>query len=117
MHNQKQAIRKPKDTYQYVHWLLGKTMDAPEVAKIQSMGLPYDIVTIEDRNTLGFKHKDAIDGDVIYSVEEIMAMNFQHIKKISETDAGSPVKDCVITVCHSRLLFLLLPLSLSPSLP
>jgi hypoxia up-regulated 1 len=63
--------------------------------------LPQDIIELPDRKTLGFRHsvaKNADDSDVVFSVEEIVAMSLQHIMKIAETDAESPVKDCVITV-------------------
>ena len=95
------AMRKPKDTYLWAHRLLGKDIHSPQVAAMRAQGFPWDIIELPDRRSLGFRHsvaKGANDADVIFSVEEIVAMSLQHIMKIAESDAESPVKDCVITV-------------------
>lgn len=95
------AMRKPKETYLWAHRLLGKDINSPQVAAMRAQGFPWEIIELPDRRSLGFRHsvaKGANDADVIFSVEEIVAMSLQHIIKIAETDAESPVKDCVLTV-------------------
>jgi len=94
------AMRKPKETYLWAHRLLGKDIQSPQVAQLRRMGFPWEIVELPDRRTLGFRHA-AAKGDapeVVFSVEEIVAMSLQHVMKIAEADAESPVKDCVLTV-------------------
>lgn len=95
------AMRKPKETYLWAHRLLGKDINAPQIAELQRQGFPWEIVELPERRSLGFRHSTAksdTDADVIFSVEEVVAMSLQHIMKIAEADAESPVKDCVITV-------------------
>lgn len=95
------ALRKPKETYLWAHRLLGKDINSPQVAELRRQGFPWEIVELPGRNSLGFRHstaKNADDTDVVFSVEEVVAMSLQHVMKIAETDAESPVKDCVITV-------------------
>lgn len=94
-------MRKPKETYLWAHRLLGKDINSPQVAELKRQGFPWDVVELPDRRTLGFRHalaKNADEKDVIFSVEEIVAMSLQHIMKIAEADAESVVRDCVITV-------------------
>jgi hypoxia up-regulated 1 len=94
------ALRKPKDTYLWAHRLLGKDINAPQVQALKEQGYPWEIIELPERGSLGFRHAAGEDGqpDVVFSVEEIVAMSLQHVMKIAEADAGSPVKDCVLTV-------------------
>jgi len=97
------AIRKPKDTYMWAHRLLGKDESAPELAQLRELAYPWEIVTDPQRRSLAFRHHAAGSGegehDVLFSVEEIVAMSLQHIQKIAEADAeGGSVRDCVLTV-------------------
>lgn len=94
------AMRKPKETYMWAHRLLGKDINSPEVAELRLAGYPWEIVELPDRRSLGFRHAAAKGEipEVIFSVEEVVAMNLQHVIKISETDAEQPCKDAVIVV-------------------
>jgi len=95
------ALRKPKDAYMWALRLLGKDIDSPQVAALKAQGYAWDIVSLPERGgSLGFRHASGVSGqeDVIFSVEEVVAMSLQHVMKIAEADAESPVKDCVLTV-------------------
>ena len=77
----KLAMRKPKETYMWAQRLLGKDINSPQVASLRAQGFPWEIVELTDRKSLGFKHAAGEDGqpDVIFSVEEIIAMSLQHV--------------------------------------
>lgn len=90
------TVKKAEKSYMYIQRLLGKKLDSPEVKELINRGYPYKLVEIPGRNgAVGIQH----DKDTIYSPEELMAMSFEHLKKLCEEDAeGRPVQDAVITV-------------------
>jgi hypoxia up-regulated 1 len=90
------VVKRADVSYMYVQRLLGKTLNSPEVKEIQERGYPYKFVEIPGRDgAVGFQHND----ETIYSPEELLAMNFEQIKRLCEDDAeGRPVHDAVITV-------------------
>jgi len=89
------AIRKPLDTYLWSHRLLGKTIDSPQVAELQSM-FGYNFVSIPGRGaSVGIKMPKS---DTVLSPEELVAMSLQHIRKIAKDDSGIDMKDAVITI-------------------
>lgn len=51
------------------------------------------------RGTVAFQHPDG----TIYSVEDLVAMQFKHAKELTETMAGDSVRDCVISVGIGRM--------------
>lgn len=90
------TVKKADSSYMFMQRLLGKKIDSPEVKEIQNRGYPYKFVEVPGRNgAVGIQHNE----DTIYSPEELIAMNFEHVKKLCELDAeGRPVQDAVITV-------------------
>lgn len=88
------SVKKPKHTYTLMHRLLNKAINSPQVAQLKSLGYPFDFVTLPSTGGVGVQHSK----NVTFSPEELLAMTFQNLISISETDAEQPVKDCVITV-------------------
>jgi len=76
-----------------VQRLLNKAIDSAQVKQLQGWGFPYDFITLPSGG-VGFQHSS----NMTFAPEELMAMTFQNIISISETDAEQAVKDCVITV-------------------
>jgi len=109
-------VRRPQHTFMYAQPLLGRALDSPQVQLIKECYYPFDLVELPDRQgAVGYRapsnlkvtlEEESADDessaapvqDVVYSPEEMVAMTLQHIKRISETVAGLPVRDCVITV-------------------
>lgn len=61
----------------------------PQVKDLQAKGYPWKFVEIPGRGgAVGVQ----FDAETIYSPEEMVAMSFEHIKSICETDAGGNVK-------------------------
>ncbi len=98
------AVRRAQQMYAFMHTLLGKRLDSPSVEALRKLHYPYEFVGVDSRLApgqsdavplVGLKH----DAERVFEPEALVAMSFQHIKKISEVDADGPVKDCVITVC------------------
>lgn len=106
------AVRRAQQMYAFMHTLLGKTIDSPAVDNLRKLHYPYEFVAVDGRTAAGAAEGEdgaaaaasaALVGvkhsaDQTFQPEDLIAMNFQQIKKIAEIDAESPVKDCVITV-------------------
>lgn len=84
--------RAPKTVFSNLKSIVGKTSLASVNEILASLHLPYEAVEIES-GTIGLKAND-----VVYTVEEILAMMFGHIRTMGEEDAQSAIKDVVITV-------------------
>ncbi len=103
--------------YAFTHTLLGKSIDSPSVEALKRLHYPFELVPVPSRSVpaaeggaaagddeaavagvgspmVGIKHS----ADLTFQPEDLVAMSFQHIKKIAEADSDAPVKDCVITV-------------------
>jgi len=87
------AIKKSKRSFAFMHRLIGKSIDGPEVKQLKDHGFPWEFVALDDRKSIGVKFEDDV-----FTPEELTGMLFEYIKSISETDAEGPVKDCVISV-------------------
>ena len=92
------TMRKPKETYWYAHRLLGKAMDAPEVAAFREQGYPYELMEVEGRGSVGCRHLNFSGQTQLLTAEELVAMSLEHVIKISEADAETFVSGATITV-------------------
>nr|XP_022912599.1 hypoxia up-regulated protein 1 [Onthophagus taurus]XP_022912601.1 hypoxia up-regulated protein 1 [Onthophagus taurus] len=88
------GIRFPKNSYQYLLELLGKSIDHPIVKKYQERFPYYEIVPDEERGTIKFKH----DEETFYTPEELIAQLLFKAKEFAEQSAHQKIKECVITV-------------------
>ncbi|CBY19557.1 unnamed protein product [Oikopleura dioica] len=86
--------RYPHNSYRYFPLILGKSIDDPAVKDFQQKFPYYELVPTE-RNTVAFKHPE---GDVIYTVESLLAMVLGHAREIASKFAEGPIYDAVITV-------------------
>ncbi|KAJ3339740.1 Hypoxia up-regulated protein 1 [Gonapodya sp. JEL0774] len=95
------AVRLPHDAYPAVKPLLGRTFDDPISSEYRET---FDNTMVIDglRGTVAFQHEE-IDAEgnvqsVLYTAEEIVAMQLKHARDQAEAAAGEVVKDCVLTV-------------------
>ena len=87
----RQAITNPENTVFSIKRLIGRKVDAPQVAKAKDV-LPYKIVP-SDNNDAWVQVKDKK-----FAPPEISAMILQKLKKTAEDYLGETVTDAVITV-------------------
>lgn len=87
----RQAITNPENTVFSIKRLIGRKVDAPQVAKAKDV-LPYSIVP-SDNNDAWVQVKDKK-----FAPPEISAMILQKLKKTAEDYLGETVTDAVITV-------------------
>jgi hypoxia up-regulated 1 len=94
------AARFPGDVYSNLKTLLGLTADNSVVKDYASMHPALKLSTDKIRGTAAFQSAAFVDGEEPWTVEELLAMQFQSIQKNAEALAGkgSIVKDLVITV-------------------
>ena len=90
----RQAAKNPKATIYAVKRLIGRSMDDPEVKRMQDL-VPFEIVPMGngERQYPGVKVEDDI-----YSPQEISAMLIGHLKEIAEDYLGEKIHQAVITV-------------------
>jgi len=87
----RQSITNPENTVFSIKRLIGRKVDAPQVAKAKDV-LPYKIVP-SDNNDAWVQVKDKK-----FAPPEISAMILQKLKKTAEDYLGETVTDAVITV-------------------
>ena len=93
------TMRKPKETYWYMHRLLGQSIQSPALADlIETQRFPYELVAIANRSSIGVVHTHNDGTTTLLTVEELIAMSLEHIVRISEVDSGAAVAGAVITV-------------------
>jgi hypoxia up-regulated 1 len=92
------STRFPTTIFKYLNLLIGKTYakQGPVYERyISEFQIPARIVRNRERNgTIDV----LVDDNTRYSVEELMAMILQYVKKLSSENARSSVVDCVITI-------------------
>uniref|UniRef100_A0A914CYA3 Hypoxia up-regulated protein 1 n=1 Tax=Acrobeloides nanus TaxID=290746 RepID=A0A914CYA3_9BILA len=87
------GIKHPVNAYSYFVDLLGKKFDNPVVDRYRKI-FPHITLKPDDvRGTVLFETDNGT-----YSVETILAMVLWNAKETTETFAGQPVKDVVITI-------------------
>jgi len=92
------ATRKPHVSLHGFQRLLGKNLSHPVVQEHLAR-YPNELYEDSERHTLrvrmaGKENSEPLD----YSVEEVVSMLLKHVRDISAAEAGSAVKDMVITV-------------------
>lgn len=87
----RQAITNPENTVFSIKRLIGRKVDAPQVAKAKTV-LPYSIVP-SDNGDAWVQVKDKK-----FAPPEISAMILQKLKKTAEDYLGETVTDAVVTV-------------------
>ncbi|KAK2176539.1 hypothetical protein NP493_657g01042 [Ridgeia piscesae] len=88
------GVRFPKQSYWYLHDLLGKKFTNPLVKHFQKRFPYYDMEADPETGTVLFKH----DSETKYSPEELLAMILEKAKEAAEDFAEQPIKEAVITV-------------------
>ena len=104
--------RRPQNSFLYFTRLLGKPHNTTMVEELKNDYVFNTVLKDDKRGTIRYvspyykesnedSGEESLD-DVItaksYSVEEITAMKFRHIKKIAQSYTDGEVSDCVITV-------------------
>lgn len=87
------GVRFPSSAYSYLLDLLGKTYDNPLVESYQKRFPYYEMEADPERNTVLFKN-----GDILYSVEELVAQLLNKAREFAEDSTGQPITECVIVV-------------------
>ncbi|KAL1923276.1 uncharacterized protein VTP21DRAFT_8256 [Calcarisporiella thermophila] len=85
------ASRFPESTFPHLKRILGRHFDDAHAQSYRSAFTPEMIKT--DRNTIAFKQ-----GNEIFTVEELVAMQFSHAREQAEATAQETIRDAVITV-------------------
>jgi len=86
----RQAVTNPEKTIFSIKRLIGRKIDAPQVAKAKDV-LPYKIVPSDNNDAW-------VEADKKYAPQEISAMILQKLKATAEEYLGETVTDAVITV-------------------
>jgi len=95
------VIRKPKQSFERFRNLLGVNENSPAVSYFKAGGYPLELKTSKDgRGVLSVPApiKSSDEDGKTFSIEQLVAMNLEYIKKIGEADAEEPVVDAVIAV-------------------
>ncbi|ORY30085.1 actin-like ATPase domain-containing protein [Rhizoclosmatium globosum] len=87
------STRFPESTYPFVKNLIGLQYNDPIAVEYRSW-YSNNMVPEPLRNTCAFK----LSGDVVYTVEEILAMQLAHAKRQAEISGGESISGAVITV-------------------
>jgi len=91
------AVRKPKRAFVKFRNLLGVSPNSPLVQYYKEGGYPH--VFKDSPDGRGVISVDSPNNDgTTYSIEQLVAMDLEYIKKICEMDAEEPVVDAVISV-------------------
>ncbi|GAB5359168.1 hypothetical protein AAMO2058_000521600 [Amorphochlora amoebiformis] len=92
------SVRKPQKSYEKIRNLLGVPNDSKFSEYYMAGGYPHVIKPSEDGRGVSSMEVDLGTEKTDVSIEQLIAMNLEHIKKICETDAEEPVVDAVISV-------------------
>lgn len=94
------AVRFPGDVYPNLKALLGLGADNSVVAEYASRHPAMKLVKANTRGTVAFKSGAFVADEEAWTVEELLAMEFQSIQKNAEALAGrgSSIKDLVVTI-------------------
>jgi len=88
------AVKQPPKAFIYLSHLIGKKFESPAVELYKKRFPYYKLLKDEERGTVMFQG----EGDVNYSVEELIAMVLNNSKSIAENFASHKMKDIVLTV-------------------
>eukprot|EP01091_Cochliopodium_minus_P016650 TRINITY_DN6307_c0_g1_i1.p1 TRINITY_DN6307_c0_g1~~TRINITY_DN6307_c0_g1_i1.p1 ORF type:complete len:872 (-),score=327.47 TRINITY_DN6307_c0_g1_i1:29-2548(-) len=89
-------VRNDDRVFKFASSLLGKQF-GDELIESKKNFFPYKLVKLEGRDTYGISITNKTN-EVVFSVEEIIAMLLEHGKEATEAFTSGPIKDCVITV-------------------
>ncbi|RIA89435.1 Hsp70 protein [Glomus cerebriforme] len=87
------GARFPLNTYFSIKKVLGRLVDDKTIKDYQSV-FPNKIIPDPIRGTVVFQHNET----TVFTVEELLAMQFTHAKELAEVTAQETIKDVVITV-------------------
>ena len=87
-----QASRYPADFYPALKSLLGKHFSDPVAVAYRST-FPNSMVNLTESGKIGFQ-----DGDIVYTVEELVAFLLSHAKQQAIKHGNEDVSGAVITV-------------------
>ncbi len=88
------GARYPKNVYFYFLDLVGKQFDHPQVKLFRQRFPFYELKAHPDRGTVLFQH----DENTSYSPEELLAMVFEHARRIAQDFTEQKIKDAVIVI-------------------
>lgn len=87
------CVKSPKHCFSHLLDLVGKTVDNPMV-KFYTDRFPHHKIEATERGTVQFRTSE----DIVYTIEELLAMIFSHAKNQAEVYAEQKIKDVVVTV-------------------
>ncbi|XP_034943169.1 hypoxia up-regulated protein 1 [Chelonus insularis] len=88
------GVRFPKNSFQYILDLVGKSIDNPIVELYRKRFPHYDIIPDEERNTIIFK----LNEDMSFTPEELLAQILHTAKEMAENSANQKINEVVLTV-------------------
>ena len=88
------GVRYPKTCYAFLLDLLGKPFEHPQVQRFRERFPQYEMLSHPERGTVMFRHSE----DIVYTVEELVAMILEHAKSVGEHYTEQKIKDAVVTV-------------------
>lgn len=95
------SARFPSDVYLNMKPLLGLNVKNDGFVNEFSAWHPgLKIVGVKERGTVGFQSESFVEGEEAFTVEELLAMEFQNIKSNAEAFAGkgSMIRDVVLSI-------------------
>ncbi|KAL7748821.1 lumenal Hsp70 protein [Sorochytrium milnesiophthora] len=89
------AARFPQHTYPNLKSLLGRLYaDDEHALQYRKLYGASNMISHPQRGTVAFQHSD----DLVFTVEELVAMQLQHAREQAEAAANEPCKEAVITI-------------------
>ena len=97
-----EQTKYPLNSFGAMHKYLGQSYDMEFVENQRKQRFLLNEIVEDDRGLIGWKvkknPKDSEEEPDIFYTEELIAMILKYGKKLSETQAGGTVRDCVITI-------------------